>query len=324
MATYLSQPAPLDLRGNVAENWKRFKQRFELYNVASGLSKKDEKTQTSMLLHVIGDKALDIYNTFTFAASGDEMRLEKVMEKFESYCMPKRNVTYERHKFFTRSQEVGENIDHYATELRNRAQSCEFGELTNSLIRDRIICGILDNGVRERLLRQDDLTLEKALQLCRAAETTRAQAHELSSTGERVSVDALGSKKQSFNSTSHKGPKQQSQKSKYACGRCGYRHSRNACPAQGQICKKCGRENHFAKCCRTPVAKVVNELQHMEEGNDGFVVDVVESADSPDEWMVNLVVNERPVDFKLDTGAQTNLLPDSVYQMLNQTKAAFS
>ena len=139
MATniHISQPAPLDLIGNLAENWKRFKQRFQLYNVASGMAVKDDKAQTSMFLHIIGDASLDIYNTFEFA-QGDEMKLEKVMQKFEKYCMPKRNVTYERHKFFARSQHVNETIDQYATELRNRAQSCEFGELTNSLIQDRI------------------------------------------------------------------------------------------------------------------------------------------------------------------------------------------
>ena len=111
----LSQPTQLDLTGNIAENWKRFKQRFELYNVASGMSLKDGKSQTSMLLHIIGDEALGIYNTFVFAESGDSMKLEKVLEKFESYCMPKRNVTYERHKFFTRSQHEHETIYQYAT-----------------------------------------------------------------------------------------------------------------------------------------------------------------------------------------------------------------
>ena len=342
MATNLSQPIPLDLTGNLAENWKRFKQRFELYNVASGMSLKDDKSQTSMFLHVIGDGALDIYNTFVFESSGDEMKLEKVMEKFESYCMPKRNVTYERHKFFTRSQHENETIDQYATELRNRAQSCEFGDLTNSLIQDRIICGMLDNSVRERLLRQESLTLDKTLQLCRAAETTRAQAKELSSKDEKVSVDALGSKKQSFKQRqtpwqnqnqkvtsqsqsqgqrSSQGQSQgqtqkSNQKSKSACGRCGNWHGKNFCPALGKTCKQCGRMNHFAKCCRTPRNKVVNELQNLEVSDEDFVVDVVESAKSSDEWKVNLVVNEIPVEFKLDTGAQTNIIPESVYQSL--------
>ena len=119
------------------------------------------------------------------------MKLKSVLQKFEDYCMPKQNLTFERHRFFTRDQLQHESIDEYATELRSRAQSCEFSSLKDGVIRDRIICGMLDNSVRERLLRQDELTLEKTLQLCRAAETTQAQAKELCSQEESISVDAL-------------------------------------------------------------------------------------------------------------------------------------
>lgn len=137
------------------------------------MSQKEEKAQTSMLLHVIGEEALAIYNTFQFEEdTGDEMKWEKVLKKFENYCMPKRNVTFEGHKFFTRSQHEHETTDQYATKLRNRATSCDFGDLKDSLIRDRIICGIVNSMVREHLLRQDDLTLDKTLQLCRSAENT--------------------------------------------------------------------------------------------------------------------------------------------------------
>ena len=89
---HLSQPPPLELSGNLAENWKRFKQRYTLYNTASGLSDKDDKTQTSTLLHIIGEAALDIYNTFTFKAEGDNMKLDVVMQKSEAYTAYQRET----------------------------------------------------------------------------------------------------------------------------------------------------------------------------------------------------------------------------------------
>ncbi|XP_030854482.1 uncharacterized protein K02A2.6-like [Strongylocentrotus purpuratus] len=312
----LSQPPPLDFKGNMSENWRRFKQKFTLYNVASGMSEKDEKLQTSMLLHVIGDAALELYNTFVFA-EGESMKLEKVLNKYEEYCMPKRNLTYERHRFFTRSQLVHESVDQYATELRSRAQSCEFSMLKESLIQDRIICGILDDGLRERLLRQDDLTLVKTLQVCRAAEQTRTQAQALSSAGENASipVDSFSKTKKKFPGSKSKRSEPQGRTKRDACSRCGNRHSKDKCPAQGQTCKKCGKQNHFAKCCKTPVAKV-NELQHLEVDSEGFMICSVESKESKDEWIVNLLVNNQPVDFKVDTGAQANLLPETVFHKL--------
>ena len=33
------------------------------------------------------------------------------------------------------------------------------------------------------------------------------------------------------------------------CRYCGVSHRRGACPAYGQTCKKCGRQNHFSQVC---------------------------------------------------------------------------
>jgi len=106
----LSPPAPLDLSGNIAENWKRFSQRFQLYLTATGASTNDDKQKTSLLLHVIGEDALDIYNSWTWATPTDAMKLERVLQRFEQYCTPKANVTMERFHFNRATQDAGENF----------------------------------------------------------------------------------------------------------------------------------------------------------------------------------------------------------------------
>lgn len=162
------QPPPiLQLTGNVAENWRKFKQRFQVYLSAIGADDESDKTQASVFLHVVGDDALEVYNNFQFRVQDDKIKLDKIMEKFEEYCIPKRNVTFERHRFFTCVQKTGETVDQYVTELRNRSKTCEFGGLTDSLIKDRLVCGIPDNCLRERLLREQDSDLEKAINMCR-------------------------------------------------------------------------------------------------------------------------------------------------------------
>ena len=59
------------------------------------------------------------------------------------------------------------------------AKSCEFGDLTESLIRDRIICGIDGDALRARLLRVQDLDLQKAITICRAVGSTNEALKEL-------------------------------------------------------------------------------------------------------------------------------------------------
>ena len=171
----LKPPQELCLTGNVSDNWKRFKQRVELYMDATGASEKDDKAKTSLLFHVMGEKAIDVYNTFVFQAAGDEMKYNKVIEQFEAYCSPKKNITLERFHFNRCTQEKDESIDQYTTKLKALSKTCEFGTLENSLVKDRIVFGIQSDATRERLLREEDLTLEKAMKVCRAAESAKIQ-----------------------------------------------------------------------------------------------------------------------------------------------------
>jgi hypothetical protein len=52
----------LILIGNVAGNRRKWKQHWGLN---TGVDKKPEATQCTVLLHTIGQDALDVYNTFT-------------------------------------------------------------------------------------------------------------------------------------------------------------------------------------------------------------------------------------------------------------------
>ena len=130
--------------------------------VASGNDSKSNETKSAILLHVAGPEALEIYNTFAWGADADK---KKIMEKFAAYCTPRKNVTWDRHVFNSRTQQPGETIDQYVTDLRSKAKPCEFGTLTDSLIRDRIVCGVLSDQTRSRLLKKADLTLDGAIDI---------------------------------------------------------------------------------------------------------------------------------------------------------------
>ncbi len=75
------------------------------------------------------------------------------MTKFEEYFVPSKNVMFERYHFFSADQKQGMTFDQYLAELHTLSKTCDFGDLRDSLVRDRIVCGIPDNGLRERLLR---------------------------------------------------------------------------------------------------------------------------------------------------------------------------
>ena len=66
----------------------------------------------------------------------------------------------------TSSTHETSSIDQYATDLKIKSQTCEFAKLKDSLIYDRIVCGIVCDRTHVYLLKESDLTLQKALDIC--------------------------------------------------------------------------------------------------------------------------------------------------------------
>ena len=335
-------PKQLSLTGNVAENWRRWIQKFKLFLKATGGENKDSSVDVSKLLCLIGDEALEVYNTFSYEAAGDNEKLVTVLAKFEEYCSPRKNIVYERFKFFSLSQKSGQSFEQFLLELKCASQSCEFGDQTDSLIRDRIVLGIQNKNTQERLLRDTSLTLQKAANFCRAAEESNYYAREVQQT---VSVDAFNQKKspQVWNkmTADDKSPP-------FDCKFCGYKHQRRECPAYGKICNYCQLKNHYSKMCvkRNAKKKVFNIQERdqpddpnnprEEEGdqtendveNEAFMVYTFNSHDnecesknkSPDikSWKEIIIVNDYPVEFKLDSGAEACVLPLSLVNKIRQ------
>ena len=88
-------------------------------------------------------------------------------------------MIYDRFIFFMRNQE-GETIDQYFNELKTLAKDCGFGDLKDSLISCRIVCGNQSDAVRERLLRDPDLDVNRAIDICTASAVSKCQVAEMS------------------------------------------------------------------------------------------------------------------------------------------------
>ena len=78
-------------------------------------------------------------------------RTRRVLEAFEARCVPVTNVIYERYIFNKRVQDAGESIDHFITDIIKLAEHCQYGELKDDLVRDKLVSGVRDNKVHEKL-----------------------------------------------------------------------------------------------------------------------------------------------------------------------------
>lgn len=106
----LKPPESLKLTGNVDENWRTFKQQFCLYVAAMGLKTKLEARKVALLLTIAGPQAIEVFNTFVFDSPEDSEKLDVVLSKFDAHCSPKKNETYERYVFRSRTQRQHEPL----------------------------------------------------------------------------------------------------------------------------------------------------------------------------------------------------------------------
>ena len=199
----------------------------------------------------MGEQADDIFISFEFTAE-QEKNYEEVKEKFENYFIVKRNIIFERAKFNSRSQRAGESVDSFITDLYGLARYCNFGALKEELIRDRIVVGLQNRELSEKLQLDPNLTLEKATNLARQRETVKQQQNILDGgfKSTPVHVDGIAKGKSRRNKGNFKEKSQGKSKEKPSnsykeknadqkCQRClGKLHLKKTCPARFSKCNK--------------------------------------------------------------------------------------
>ena len=119
-------------------------------------------------------------------SSVTERTVNSVFEVLEPHGVGDTNIVFQRFKFNSRNQNSDEDFDTYLANLRQLAAKCNFRDLHDELIRDPVILGPQCEDTRRLLLTQD-LTLEKAIPICRSEETATATIRDI----QRQSTDVV-------------------------------------------------------------------------------------------------------------------------------------
>lgn len=237
--TGLRPPEHLSLSGPVSENWKKWLQKFEYYADAINLDKVAPKSQVGTFMAAAGPEVDTILDSLSLLPT-DLQDIEKIKQALGKYFLPKKSLTYERYLFNIRNQGPDESIDSYITILRNLLKECTFGcdtckkKTKEQMLLDRIILGTKIKDVIERLLREISLTLEQAIILARAFESTQKQIKEMKTRDDAPSGSNANRIQRSNPKSSQKQQPSQAT-STFTCYNCGGNHIKNRCPAKGKI-----------------------------------------------------------------------------------------
>jgi len=302
---------------------------YEIFSTAANLDGKDEKIKKATLLNALGSEALELYLTFNLP---EETTYKEIIEAFDKYCSPKQNVVFERYKFYNRNQGHGEPFDNFFTDLKKLVKFCEFGSQEVSMIRDRIVLGVWDKSLQEKLLQVGNIDMERAAELCRASEITQEQAKMLQ-TAEVQFLKKDKYKSSNYNKDQKSRKIRSTQNNDNKCSRCLGYHKPKSCPAYNKKCNNCNKLNHFSKACKFKKVRAIvgnndESCSHSEDSEnditnsvDTLYVNTVSNVSSMSRnyWTELIKVGDILVNFKLDSGSDSNIIPFKIYKKIDST-----
>ena len=273
MSLNIPPPTHFQNGGNIIE-WI---EELEMYMLAA-CGKVDDSRQRAILISTIGDSAKKVISNMETASKDTYKNLKAALLK---HYEESSNFTIERHIFHTMTQHSGESVDEFHTRLRTQSLKCHFkfkcsqtkeGEpdvfhdISDESIRDQLICGIADGNVRQRLFREQNLNLQRTLEIIRTIEIANSHYKKLvDSKNSPAEVNAMKAKKRKFHKpqipnqsggSSNRNSNGSSSNKMVPCKFCAQRHERSSakCPAFGNNCEYCNGKNHMAVVCWKRIA----------------------------------------------------------------------
>ena len=261
----------LDLDVDRGLDFLAWEKQWNSYMTLSGLADSAPAMKVHALRFCLSRETLTLVDNLglTDAQKADQVQ---IVASLKRYVQGGINETMERRNFRQCKQVRGETFDDYLVSLRELAKTCNFcnNNCLLSNLRDQLVGGIIDPDTVRDLLKEPNLTLEKAIDTCRAMEAAKKELHSMPGTSASALDTTVGIpvKVASLESTSgesiytvsrykqgtkgKRGPVSTPAElgSSSGCGRATHPAGRRtACPAFHSVCSNCGKIGHYHTVC---------------------------------------------------------------------------
>ena len=172
------------------------------------------------------------------------------------------------------------------------------------MFRDKIVFSV-SAKLQELLLRESNLDLKKATEICRAFEITSRARKEMSPPSEGYPIDKIEAQHQKKQNNAVKPQQKDGPYVLKECKFCGQSHeaARTQCPAWGKTCNYCKGRNHFEVKCEK--VNLLNAERDSDECDEQWLA--VVGADHKRVTAL-MQVNGCEVRIQLDSGADVNTI----------------
>lgn len=232
------------------ECWSEYAERLDQFFIANAIE--DDNRKRAVFLTVVGPTTYGLLRNLLSPAAPTSKTLTELIGVLNAHYDPVPSEIVERFKFNSRVRRADESVADYIAGLRKLAKYCNFGDSLDMMLRDRIVCGIQDEGIQRKLLSEAKLTLSRASEIAVAMEaaardavdlkiSTVPEIKKLQITSQRPRRSESGAKSTSGASHSRAGKH---------CFRCGDpKHQSSECKHKNTTCHSCRKLGHLAKVC---------------------------------------------------------------------------
>ena len=320
------------------DDWDIYQEKLQFYFAANGIE--DSVKKRSILLTVCGDSTFKLLRSLVpnGKLDAEAVTYDSLVDMLKSHYSKKQSTIVHRFNFNTRNRKQNESIADYVAALRELALHCKFTtkEILEEMLRDRLVCGINHQGIQRKLLSADgELTYDSALKLALTVEASERDSKHLGA-GENSNKDV-------HLTVSGATPRPKGG-NKITCYRCGGPHLAPQCKHLESVCHFCKKKGHLATVCRSKASHAssdkpppalppstrdhgskkkpskhtnqVNELYPSDSEHEYDMHALTDKRSAP--YMLDIELNNIPVQMELDTGAAVSIISESTYDDIRQ------
>ncbi|KAG8191039.1 hypothetical protein JTE90_029482 [Oedothorax gibbosus] len=140
---------------NPAESWRFWKQDFQNFMEASGNAELSEAKKCAIFRHVCGPELKSIYGTMTMnpIAPATEITLEQILKALDDQYSELQHEIFASFVFLEIKQKPNEKFQEFLARLKLAVTDCKYAD-PDRMLRDKIVQGLNDKPLQERLLRE--------------------------------------------------------------------------------------------------------------------------------------------------------------------------
>ena len=354
-------PAPTASFGKIDEfdpttdSWDIYCERLHHCFTARNIDENATELKRAILLSEMGKTAYTLLRNLCAPVKPGDKTFAELIKLMHRHQHPQPSIIVERLKFHKRDRQPSESVAAYVSELRRLSVTCDFENNLDSSLRDRLVCGINDDGIQRRLLAEKTLDFNKAFALAQSMELAARNVQDMKqqshvNTPKMSAASPLGHINKL---TTHKVGQ-----TVKPCDRCGgLNHTSPQCRFKDVTCRNCGKVGHIERVCRSAPTQAQRGRGFPNRGRSshpgyrrvdrgrGFrgrnsTNQVVFDAPAPDDTdydiykvdvkpsinvqrgvrqppiLANVLLNGQPLALEVDTGAATSLINEETYRNL--------